>query len=260
MIEAIGGHQIAAGENWYPLLNRKAGDLLRLSLSDPETGKKWQETVKPISQGAENELLYQRWVRSRRAEVDRLSGGRLGYAHIRTMSDNRYREIFEDIFGKAVEKEGIVLDTRFNNGGNLVEALTILLTGETYARAVPRGQFVGTEPHPPLDQALDRGHERGQLLRRPLLPGRLHLTRDRQNGRHAGARHVHLGVVGDPCRIVRMTFGIPMVGYLDNEGDLMENKHLDPDIVVDNDPALEAIGQDQQLEAAVEALLAEIDG
>jgi hypothetical protein len=40
----------------------------------------------------------------------------------------------------------------------------------------------------------------------------------------------------------------------------LENKHLDPDYVVDNDPALEAIGQDQQLATAVEVLLAEIDG
>ena len=55
-------------------------------------------------------------------------------------------------------------------------------------------------------------------------------------------------------------FGIPMVGYIDNEGDLMENKHLDPDYEVDNDPALEAVGKDQQLEKAVEVLLTEING
>jgi len=146
VIEAIDAHQIAAGENWYPLLNHKAGSLIRLSLFDPTTGKRWQETTKPISQRAESELLYLRWVRSRRAEVERLSEGRLGYAHIRSMSDSRYREIFEDVFGKAVDKEGIILDTRFNNGGNLVEALTVFLSGEVYARALPRGQQIGVKP------------------------------------------------------------------------------------------------------------------
>ncbi len=45
-----------------------------------------------------------------------------------------------------------------------------------------------------------------------------------------------------------------------NDGDLMENKHLDPDYEIDNDPALESAGRDQQLEKAVEVLLAEIDG
>ena len=55
-------------------------------------------------------------------------------------------------------------------------------------------------------------------------------------------------------------FGIPQIGYLDNNGEMLENQHLDPDHVVDNDPALEAAGRDQQLEKAVEVLLGEIDG
>jgi len=52
-----------------------------------------------------------------------------------------------------------------------------------------------------------------------------------------------------------LTFGIPEVGYLDPSGDLTENKHLDPDYPVDNDPAREAAGRDEQLEKAVEVLL-----
>ncbi len=229
VIEAVNGREIAAGENWYPLFNHEAGDLVRLSLSDPESGAKWQETVKPISQSAETELLYQRWVRGRRAEVDRLSGGRLGYAHIRSMSDSRYREIFEDIFGKAVDKEGIVLDTRFNNGGNLVEALTILLTGETYARAVPRGQYLGVEPQ-----------------HRWTKPSIVVMNEGNYSDAHCfPAAYSALGIgkmvgmqVPGTCTSVwwetlqdrSMNFGIPMVGYLDNEGDLLENKHLDPDV------------------------------
>ena len=259
VIDAINGHEISAGENWYPLLNHEAGDLIRLSLHDPESGEKWQEVVKPISQRAESELLYWRWVRSRRAEVDRLSGGRLGYAHIRTNSDSRFREIFEDIFGKATEKEAIILDTRFNNGGNLVEALTVLLTGETYSRAVPRGRFVGEEP-----------------TFRWTKPSIIIMNEGNYSDAHCfPMAYTSLGIgkmvgmqVPGTCTSVwwetlqdrTLYFGIPMVGYLDNEGDLMENKHLDPDYIVDNDPALESIGRDQQLETAVEVLLAELDG
>ena len=146
VIEAIDGQTIAAGANWYPLLNHKAGEPDQDLALRRGIGQALARDGQTDLERAESELLYQRWVRSRRAEVERLSDGRLGYAHIRTMSDTRYREIFEDIFGKAVGKEAIVLDTRFNNGGNLVEALTVLLTGEVYARALPRGQKIGVEP------------------------------------------------------------------------------------------------------------------
>jgi tricorn protease len=254
IIEAIGGHQISAGENWYPLLNHQAGKLIRLSLFDPATDERWHEIAKPISQGAESELLYLRWVRSRRAEVDRLSKGRLGYAHIRTMSDSRYREIFEDVFGKAVDKEAIILDTRFNNGGNLVEALTVLLSGEVYARALPRGQKIGVEPS-----------------HRWTKPSIVVMNEGNYSDAHCfPAAYTALGLgemVGMPvpgtCTSVwwerlqdrSLVFGIPQVGYIDNNGEMMENNHLAPDHQIDNDPALEGAGRDQQLEKAVEVLL-----
>ncbi len=259
IIEAIDGEEIAAGMNWYRLLNHKADTPVRLSLLNPENGERWQETVKPISLRDESGLLYQRWVRSRRAEVDRLSDGRLGYAHIRSMSDNGYRQIFEEIFGRAVDKEGIILDTRFNGGGNLVEPLTTLLSGEVYARMVPRGQQVGLAPR-----------------NRWTKPSVVVMNEGNYSDAHCfPAAYTELGIgktvgmqVPGTCTSVwwetlqdgALYFGIPQIGYLDNRGKMLENQHLDPDYEVDNDPALEAAGRDQQLEKAVEVLLAEIDG
>ena len=257
VIEAIDGQPIAAGANWYPLLNQKAGVPVRLALSDPATKARWEETVKPISWGEQGRLLYQRWVRSRRAEVERLSGGRLGYAHIRGMNDGAYREIFEEIFGQEVGKEAIVLDTRFNGGGNLVEPLTVLLSGEVYYRAVPRGRQIGVEP--------------GQRWTKPSI---VVMNEGNYSDAHCfptAYKSLRLGEtvgmqVPGTCTSVwwerlqdrTLTFGIPMVGYIGPDGRLTENQHLDPDYVVDNDPALEATGRDQQLEKAVEVLLAKL--
>jgi Tol biopolymer transport system component/C-terminal processing protease CtpA/Prc len=259
VITAIDGTAIGAGENWYPLLNRKAGEPVRLSLTDPDSGKSWQETVKPISAGKLRGLLYQRWVRSRRGEVDRLSDGRLGYAHIRGMSDGPYREIYEEVFGRHTEKEGIVLDTRFNGGGNLVEALTTFLSGEVYFTAVPRGRVIGTEP--------------GGRWTKPSI---VVMNEGNYSDAHCfPSAYTGLGLgetvgmqVPGTCTSVwwetlhdrALYFGIPEVGYLDTNGEITENNHLDPDHEIDNDPKLEAEGRDQQLEKAVEVLLAEIDG
>ena len=259
VIEAIDGTTIGAGDNWYPLLNHKAGELIRLSLFDPDSDSRWQETVKPISRRAVRGLLYQRWVRSRRAEVERLSDGRLGYAHIRGMSDGPYREIYEDVFGRHTEKEGIILDTRFNGGGNLVEALTTFLSGEVYATSVPRGRVIGTEP--------------GGRWTKPSI---VVMNEGNYSDAHCfPMAYTGLGIgetvgmqVPGTCTAVwwetlqdrALFFGIPEVGYLDLHGDMSENKHLDPDHEIDNAPALEAKGRDQQLEKAVDVLLAEFDG
>ncbi len=257
VIAAIDGVAIAPGANWYPLLNRKAGTPVRLALLDPASGKGWEETVKPISWGDQGRLLYERWVRSRRAAVEKLSGGRLGYAHIRGMNDGAYREIFEEIFGREVGKEGIVLDTRFNGGGNLVEPLTVFLSGEVYYRAVPRGREIGVEP--------------GMRWTKPSI---VVMNEGNYSDAHCfPTAYKALGLgetvgmqVPGTCTSVwwerlqdrTLVFGIPQVGYLDAAGDLTENKHLDPDHEIDNDPALEAAGRDQQLEQAVEVLLGKL--
>jgi len=259
LIEAINGTAVDIGDNWYRLLNHKVGKPTRLSLFDPASGDRWQETVKPISAGSQSRLLYRRWVRSRRAEVERLSDGRLGYAHIRGMSDGPYREIYEEVFGRHNEKEAIILDTRFNGGGNLVEALTTFLSGETYFTMVPRGRIVGYDP-------------RGRWTK----PSIVVMNEGNYSDAHCfPSAYTGLGIgetvgmqVPGTCTAVwwetlqdrALYFGIPQIGHLDIYGDMTENKHLDPDHEIDNDPALEAQGRDQQLETAVEVLLAELDG
>jgi Tol biopolymer transport system component/C-terminal processing protease CtpA/Prc len=258
VIEAIDGHTIDAGSNWYILLNGKAGEPIRMSFYDPKRRKRWQQTVKPISQDDESELLYQRWVRSRRAEVDRLSDGRLAYAHIRAMSDSPYRQIYEEIFGKAQNKEAIVLDTRFNGGGWLDEALTSLLTGQVFAHLESRGRYIGFEPthrwtRPSIVVMNEGNYSDAHCF--PVAYTSLEI------GETVGTQ------VPGTCTAVwweslqddSMFFGIPMVGVRGIEGDLLENKHLEADYWVDNAPSIEARGGDQQLEKAVQVLLDKLD-
>ncbi|HXI03960.1 MAG TPA: S41 family peptidase [Candidatus Saccharimonadales bacterium] len=258
VIESIDGSPIADGADWYPLLNHKAGTLVRLSLHDPKGDRDWQVTVKPVDQREESELLYQRWVRSRRDEVDRLSKGRLGYAHIRGMNDASYREVFEEIFGRAVGKEAIILDTRFNGGGNLDEALTTFLTGKVFFREVPRGRQVGSDPE-----------------LRWTKPSIVIVNEGNYSDAHCFPEaYTELGIgetVGMPvpgtCTAVwwehlqdpTLIFGIPQVGIKDNSGDYLERKQLVPNHEVDNDPQLEAQGRDQQLEEAVKVMLEKLD-
>lgn len=65
-----------------------------------------------------------RWVRQRHAEVDSLSHGTIGYVHVRAMDDPSMRTVFEEALGRGWTKEAIVVDTRFNGGGNIHEQLS----------------------------------------------------------------------------------------------------------------------------------------
>lgn len=211
----------------------------------------------PISWGAQSRLLYLRWLKQRRELVERLSGGRLGYAHIRGMNDGAYREMYEEVFGRSADKEAIVLDTRFNGGGNLVEALTVFLSGKEYARNAPRGRQIGSEPS-----------------NRWTKPSIVVMSEGNYSDAHCfPMAYTQLGLgqtVGMPvpgtCTSVwwerlqnrDLVFGIPEVSLIDMAGDVMENKQLEPDYEVEPDPALWAAGRDQQLEKAVEVLLAKL--
>ena len=257
VIESIDGKSIAPGSEWNALLNQKAGQPVRLALLDPDKKDRWEETVRPITQAEQQRLLYLRWVRSRREAVEKLSGGRLGYAHIRGMNDGAYREIFDEIFGRSVEKDGIVLDTRFNGGGNLVEPLTVFLSGQVYYKSVPRGRQIGVEP--------------GLRWTKPSI---VVMNEGNYSDAHCfPTAYKSLGLgetvgmqVPGTCTSVwwermqnrALTFGIPEVGYIGKDGKLTENHHLDPDYMVDNDPAVEAAGRDQELEKAVEVLLGKL--
>ncbi len=258
IIEKIDGMTVKRGENYFPLLNHKAGKAVLLSLREADGKDRWEETVKPISRSRQNALLYERWIESRRAEVERISGGRLGYAHIATMSDRYYREAFSQILGRYSDKEGLVVDTRFNNGGNLTEVLCTFLSGKRFSRNVPRGQQIGEEPwsrwHRPSIVLMNEGNYSDAhyfpWAYRELGIGKL----------------VGMPVAGTATAVWweslqdrSLYFGMPMVGVMDNQGRLLENRQLEPDFLVDNDPVSAAAGRDLQLEKAVQELLAEID-
>ena len=159
------------------LLNRKVGKPTLLSLLDPRTNTRWDERVKPISGGAENDLLYERWVKQRRHEVDSLSGGRLAYVHVRAMDDASMRTVFDEIMGRGWNKDAVIVDTRFNGGGNIHEQLSDFLSGKKYFDIIPHGQLVGHRAGRQVDQAVDRADQRGRLLRRAPLPAGLQARR-----------------------------------------------------------------------------------
>jgi tricorn protease len=253
IIESIDGEEIAADVDFYQYLNRKAGKLTLLSIFDPATNTRWEETVKPVTLGEENELLYQRWVENRRKETERLSGGKLGYVHVRGMNDPSMRVVMDEVLGKNLEKEAIIVDTRFNGGGNLHEQLSDFLSGKKYFDIIPHGQTIGWQPQtkwikPSIVLIGESNYSDAHLF--PLAYKLKNLGSTVGMPVPGTGTFVWWETQIDPT----LVFGIPQGGWRTPDGKFAENTQLEPDIRVKNEPEAMSKGRDMQLEKAVQEL------
>ncbi|HTP13698.1 MAG TPA: S41 family peptidase [Bacteroidota bacterium] len=254
ILESIDGVAITPALDFYQLLNRKVGKLTLLSVYDPDDGKRWEETVKPISGGEEGELLYKRWVKNRREEVDKLSNGQIGYVHVRSMNDPSMRTVFEEALGRNVEKKALIVDTRFNGGGNIHEQLSDFLSGKKYFDVIPHGQYVGYEPS-------DKWIKPSIVLIGESNYSDAHLFPVAYKLKGIG-KTLGMPVPGtgtfvwwerqiDPT----LVFGIPMGGWRMPDGKFCENTQMEPDIKVRLEPDVMTNNRDQQVEAAVKEMM-----
>jgi len=240
--------------DFYQLLNRKVGKLTLLSVYNPATNKRWEESVKPISSDEENELLYKRWVKNRRKEVEDLSNGKIGYIHVRSMSDASMRIVIEEALGRNIGKKALIIDTRFNGGGNIHEQLSDFLNGKKYVDIIPHGQYIGSEPE-------DKWTKPSIVLIGESNYSDAHLFPVAYKLKGVG-KTLGMPIPGtgtfvwwesqiDPT----LYFGIPMGGWRTPDGKFCENNQMEPDIKVTNSPDILSSGRDQQIEAAVQELL-----
>lgn len=257
VITAIDGVEISTDSDPLALLADKAGKKTLVSFTAPD-GTTNEEVVLPISAGRMNNLLYDRWVAARAADVDRLSNGRLGYVHIRSMADDSFRDLYSKVLGEYVGRDGIVIDTRWNGGGRMHEDIEVMFSGDKYLTQEVHGRISGDMPS-----------------RRWNKPSIMIIGEANYSNAHGTPwvySHKGLGkLVGQPVpgtmssvnwinlQDPSLVFGVPVIGFKTAEGNYLENTQLEPDINVVNEATVVASGRDQQLEAAVKALLNDID-
>jgi C-terminal processing protease CtpA/Prc len=252
VIESVDGQAITPDRDLAQLLNRKAGKAVLLGILDGTT--RTELVVKPVAPAEENRLLYTRWVRRNAAEVDRLSNGTLGYVHIPGMNDGAMRTTVEDVMGKYATRKGVVVDTRFNGGGDLVADLAMFLSGKKFFDYTTDTRSSGYEPNfrwskPSVSLANEANYSDGHCY--------AYAVKDQKLGPLVGMP------VPGTCTFAGwealeggIRWGVPGVGVKDAvTGKYLENLQTEPDIRVMNEYSVVNRGRDQQLEAAVTALL-----
>ncbi len=252
IIEAVDGQPVSPATDIAQLLNRKAGKSVLLALADGAA--KSELVVKPVTPAEENRLLYTRWVRRNADEVERLGNGQLGYVHIPGMNDGAYRTTIEDVMGKYATRRGIVVDTRFNGGGDLVADLAMFLSGKKFFDYTTDTRSNGYEPNfrwskPSVSLAGEANYSDGHCY--------AYAYKDQKLGPLVGMPTPGTCTfAGWESLADGLRWGVPGVGVKDaNTGKYLENSQTEPDILVMNEYSVVNKGRDQQLEAAVAALL-----
>ena len=257
---AIDGKQVKSGDNYWMLLNspNRLNRKVAVTFNNkPSADGAWTTRIEPVTVAAYSQLRYERWVKQRREMADKLSGGRVGYLHIQAMDPVSLRK-FEKGLRENRNKEAIVIDERWNGGGNIEQELLAILVQREYQIWAPRG----AEPS---------GRPFAAFFGPKIL---LQNWRSASNSEMfpAGFRALGLGkVVGTPTMgavigtgsyslIDGSTVRTPGVGvYLaDEKHTNMEGYGVKPDISVENTPEDNLAGRDRQLEVAVQELMKEL--
>jgi Tol biopolymer transport system component len=260
---AVNGVAVGPTSNIDEQLMHQVGKRVELRVSAAADGANARPVVvSPISAGAERTLLYRDWIEANRAYVDKVSGGRLGYVHIRDMSQGALRQLALDLDADNRAKAGVVVDVRHNNGGFVNVYAIDVLARRGYLTMTPRGL-----PASPARTSLGQ-----RSLELPtILVTNQHSLSDAEDFTE-GYRQLKLGkVVGEPTSgwiiftgsatlIDGTTIRMPGTRITSNDGKTMELNPRQVDIPVSRPIGETSTGKDSQLDAAVTELLKQIGG
>jgi tricorn protease len=259
-LTSVDGLPVAPNANIDALLENKVG--ARVPIGIARAGVPREVVVQPVSASTAAGLAYRAWVENRRALVDRLSGGRLGYVHMADMSNESLQQLFIDLDADNESKQGVIVDIRNNNGGFVNGHAIDVFARRNYLRMTPRDR-----PGYPSRQALG---QRALGLPTVLVTNESSLS-DAEDFTQ-GYRALGLGkVVGEPTAgwiiftgaqqlIDGSNVRVPFIRIQTTSGEDMEGHPRPVDVTVERPLGESETGQDAQLAAAVQTLLAQIDG
>ncbi len=256
-IVAVNGKPTSQMTNIYEALVNTAGKQVTLTLNkQPRLQGGRAVTVVPIAD--EQKLYYYQMVQTNIKKVSDATGGKVGYLHVPDMSSAGLNE-FVKHFYPQLRKKALIIDVRGNGGGNVSPQLIERLRRELALVNVARNTAPSTNPgglfHGPMVCLLNEfSASDGDLFPYRFKKYKL--------GKLIGKRSWG-GVVG-----IRGTLPLLDGGFLnkpefasystDGKEWPIEGHGVDPDIVVDNDPAREYAGIDDQLNKAIEVALEEL--
>jgi tricorn protease len=246
----VNGQPLALPTNVYSLFEGTAGKQTLIRLNS-EPSLEGSRVVSVVPAASEVALRTQAWIEGNRRKVDMLSGGRLAYVWLPNTSEPAYRAFIRYYYAQQ-DKEGAIIDERFNQGGRPPDYLVHELARE------PMGYFVRRDGKPATIPQFGIFGPKVMIINESagsggdMLP---YCFRLRKLGLIVGTRTWGglVGTTGYPDLIDGGGITAPNLAFYDLEGKwAVENEGVVPDIEVEQTPAEVIQGHDPQLERAVE--------
>jgi tricorn protease len=254
---AIDGKPTNTMTDIYEALVGRAGKQVTLTLNAVPKEAGARKTV-VIPTADERPLYYYNWVQENIERVSKATDGKVGYVHIPNMGVDGLNE-FVKYFYPQVRKDAMIVDVRGNGGGNVSPMIIERLRREIALISIARNTIPTPDP-----AAMVYGPKVMLIDEFSASDGDIVAYRFRKYGlgKLIGKR-TWGGVVGIRGSLPLLDGGFlnrPEFSRYDVEGKewVMEGKGVEPDIVVDNDPAREFAGIDDQLNKAVEVIKEEL--
>ncbi|MCB0804834.1 MAG: PDZ domain-containing protein [Bacteroidales bacterium] len=256
-ILAVNGMPTNQMDNIYESLLGKAGKEVELTIAgSPSMENSRKVLVVPVDD--ESGLYYFNWVRENIRKVNEATDGQVGYIHIPDMSARGLNE-FVKYYYPQLRKRGLIIDDRGNGGGNVSPMIIERLRRELVMMRISRNGTPYTSP-----TGMHFGPKVMLIDNYSASDGDLfpYQFKTLEMGKIIGVRSWG-GVVGIRGSLPFIDGGDlrkPEFATYDREGKefVIEGRGVTPDIVIDNDPAQEYEGIDQQLNKAIEVILEEL--
>ena len=253
---AVDGREIKADSEVYRAFEETAGKRVELKVGPKADGTGARTVVvEPVDD--EGALRNRAWVEGNLRKVHERTGGRVAYVYVPNTARDGY-DYFKRYFFPQADKEAIIVDERFNGGGqvadyyiNMLRRPLVSYWATRYGKPLrsPNAAILGPKVML-IDETAGSGGD--------LLPWMFHKF---GLGKLIGKRTWGglVGILGFPTLMDGAIVTAPNLAIFTEDGWVVENVGVPPDLDVEQDPALVAKGKDPQLDRAIAVVLAELE-